>query len=111
MPQKGWRRKRPAILQDVWTDFQLLCENSILKFDKRPDVATLCPSRFERNRSWQGSSAVEQGTHKPLVGSSILPLATIFLFRWRGPADDVFIGHVAISLFRQPGQWPAFSRT
>ncbi len=26
----------------------------------------------------QGSSAVEQGTHKPLVGSSILPLATIF---------------------------------
>jgi hypothetical protein len=30
----------------------------------------------------QGSSAVEQGTHKPLVGSSILPPG-IFL-KWRG---------------------------
>lgn len=26
----------------------------------------------------QGSSAVEQGTHKPLVGSSILPSGTPF---------------------------------
>src|SRR5215212_6474863 len=31
--------------------------------------------------SCQGSSAVEQGTHKPLVGSSILPSGT-FLMAW-----------------------------
>src|SRR5262245_54779969 len=29
-----------------------------------------------RGASWRGSSVVEQGTHKPLVGSSNLPPAT-----------------------------------
>src|SRR5437868_6693515 len=33
-------------------------------------------------RSRQGSSVVEQGTHKPLVGSSTLPPGTALL--WRG---------------------------
>ena len=36
-------------------------------------VAAMCAPSFIR----QGSSEVEQGTHKPLVGSSILPPGTI----------------------------------
>ena len=35
-----------------------------------------------RNRKRQGSSEVEQGTHKPLVGSSILPPGTSGYPRW-----------------------------
>ncbi len=37
--------------------------------------------------SCQGSSAVEQGTHKPLVGSSILPSGTTLLLQRLTPED------------------------
>jgi hypothetical protein len=49
---------------------------------------------FTRNKS-QGSSVVEQGTHKPLVGSSTLPpgiriMAWVYILR--GSSDRHYIG-------------------
>ncbi len=45
----------------------LACHNSPTRYFPRPQ--TIC----------QGSSGVEQGTHKPLVGSSTLPPGTTFI--------------------------------
>src|SRR5881394_3554075 len=46
--------------------------------------------RFNYAASRQGSSAVEQGTHKPLVGSSILPPGTPLLFLFRNVGREIF---------------------
>src|SRR4029077_850723 len=43
----------------------------------------------------QGSSVVEQGTHKPLVGSSTLPPGTTFL----GPGNPVAVRVVRVARF------------
>src|SRR5438477_6423077 len=51
-------------------------------------------TRRDALRFWspssQGSSAVEQGTHKPLVGSSILPPGTPLLFLFRNILREIF---------------------
>jgi predicted GIY-YIG superfamily endonuclease len=52
---------------------------------------------YDRDKNWcQGSSAVEQGTHKPLVGSSILPPGSFFYMPWvyilRGSSGRHYIG-------------------
>ena len=46
--------------------------------DRIPRIFTAmrCPIPGKPRKGCQGSSAVEQGTHKPLVGSSILPPGT-----------------------------------
>jgi hypothetical protein len=52
----------------------------------------------------QGSSAVEQGTHKPLVGSSILPsgifvgLGSVFLAKMRAAPKAFGVGREFESL-------------
>jgi hypothetical protein len=38
-----------------------------------------------RENTRQGSSVVEQGTHKPLVGSSNLPPGSPYIFNFRFP--------------------------
>lgn len=52
----------------------------MLFFVRQNQVSHLPPPREVDRFSkleWQGSSVVEQRTHKPFVGSSILPPATI----------------------------------
>src|SRR5205823_12801129 len=55
-----------------------------------PVALTLCAMRSTLLLSSQGSSAVEQGTHKPLVGSSILPPGTPLLFLFRNIRREIF---------------------
>src|SRR5438874_12914115 len=49
-----------------------------------------------RKTSRQGSSVVEQGTHKPLVGSSTLPPGTLSLmasaYIWKGSSGRHYYG-------------------
>src|SRR5215471_2917996 len=47
-----------------------------------PPALTLGVKRMNFSPLGQGSSVVEQGTHKPLVGSSNLPPGTPLLFRF-----------------------------
>jgi hypothetical protein len=60
------------------------------RVDSASGAIDLCRRRFR-----QGSSVVEQGTHKPLVGSSTLPpgiriMAWVYILR--GSSDRHYIG-------------------
>ena len=68
-----------SVTQDTWHDLSSLLKVTRVARDDSENqptsraALTLCARSFSFIPSRQGSSVVEQGTHKPLVGSSTLP--------------------------------------